>query len=83
MLSYIIRRLLMALPLLMGVNILTFVLFFIVNSPDDMARMQLGQKHVTEQAVQNWKQQRGYDLPLLWNDEQSGSLQATETINLR
>jgi len=80
MLSYIIRRLLMALPLLMGVNILTFVLFFIVNSPDDMARMQLGQKHVTEQAVQNWKQQRGYDLPLLWNDEQSGSLQATETM---
>jgi hypothetical protein len=44
MIYYIIRRCLYALPLLMGVNILTFVLFFIVNSPDDMARMQLGQK---------------------------------------
>ena len=69
MINYILRRFLYALPLLMGVNILTFVLFFIVNSPDDMARMQLGQKHVTQEAVDNWKQQRGYDLPLLWNSK--------------
>jgi peptide/nickel transport system permease protein len=69
MIYYIIRRFLYSFPLLMGVNILTFVLFFIVNSPDDMARMQLGQKHVTQQAVENWKQQRGYDLPLLWNEQ--------------
>lgn len=61
MISYIIRRLLYALPLLFAVNVLTFTLFFIVNSPDDMARMQLGQKHVTEQAIQNWKQQHGYE----------------------
>ena len=80
MTQYIIRRLLYALPLLLGVNILTFVLFFIVNSPDDMARMQLGQKHVTEQAVQNWKQQRGYDLPLIWNETEQGGDQLTETI---
>ena len=80
MTQYIIRRLLYALPLLLGVNILTFVLFFIVNSPDDMARMQLGQKHVTEQAVQNWKQQRGYDLPLIWNETEQGGEQLTETI---
>ncbi|MCK4492463.1 MAG: ABC transporter permease [Methylococcales bacterium] len=69
MINYILRRFLYALPLLMGVNILTFVLFFIVNSPDDMARMQLGQKHVTQEAVNNWKQQRGYNLPLLWNSK--------------
>ena len=73
MTQYIIRRFLYAFPLLMGVNILTFVLFFVVNSPDDMARMQLGQKHVTEQAVANWKQQHGYDLPLLWNTEAQGA----------
>lgn len=78
MINYIIRRVLYALPLLMGVNILTFILFFIVNSPDDMARMQLGQKHVTQQAVDNWKQQRGYDLPLLWNAKADNPL--TETI---
>ena len=69
MTQYIIRRLLYSLPLLMGVNILTFVLFFVVNSPDDMARMQLGQKHVTEQSIANWKQQHGYDVPLLWNSD--------------
>lgn len=80
MIQYILRRALYALPLLAGVNVLTFVLFFIINSPDDMARMQLGQKHVTEQAVENWKQQRGYDLPLLWNEDAQGSKKLTETI---
>lgn len=78
MIYYIIRRFLYAFPLLMGVNILTFVLFFVVNSPDDMARMQLGQKHVTQQAVENWKQQRGYNLPLLWNEQADNPI--TETI---
>jgi peptide/nickel transport system permease protein len=78
MIYYIIHRFLYAFPLLMGVNILTFVLFFVVNSPDDMARMQLGQKHVTQQAINNWKQQRGYDLPLLWNEQSNHPI--TETI---
>ncbi len=80
MIQYIIRRVLYAFPLLLGVNILTFVLFFVVNSPDDMARMQLGHKHVTEQAVENWKRQRGYHLPLLWNAEASRASKVTETI---
>ncbi|MDI1230772.1 MAG: ABC transporter permease [Methylobacter sp.] len=80
MTQYIIRRLLYSLPLLMGVNILTFVLFFVVNSPDDMARMQLGQKHVTEQSIANWKQQHGYDVPLLWNDDAQGEKKIIDTI---
>jgi peptide/nickel transport system permease protein len=80
MISYIVRRILYAFPLLMGVNILTFVLFFIVNSPDDMARMQLGQKHVTSQAIENWKHQHGYDLPLLWNDQAQGEEKISNTI---
>jgi len=48
MYAYIIRRVLYAIPILIGVNILTFALFFMVNSPDDMARMQLGMKHVQQ-----------------------------------
>ncbi len=80
MIHYLIRRCLYALPLLLGVNILTFVLFFIVNSPDDMARMQLGQKRVTPAAIANWKHQRGYDVPLLWNAEQQGGAKLTQTI---
>lgn len=80
MLNYIIRRIFYAFPLLLGVNILTFLLFFVVNSPDDMARMQLGQKHVTPEAIEVWKNQNGYALPLLWNDQAQGSGQWTETV---
>ena len=54
MLAYIIRRLIYAIPILIGVNLLTFALFFVVNTPEQMARVQLGDKHVTEEAVQEW-----------------------------
>ncbi|MGH8557980.1 MAG: ABC transporter permease [Methylococcales bacterium] len=80
MLYYIIRRILYAFPLLFGVNILTFLLFFVVNTPDDMARMQLGQKHVTPEAIQIWKRQNGYDLPLFWNESAPGPEKLTETV---
>jgi peptide/nickel transport system permease protein len=80
MINYIIRRLFYVVPVLLGVNILTFVLFFVVNTPDDMARMQLGDKHVTQEAVDNWKQQRGYHLPLLWNEQEEGLQKASNTI---
>jgi peptide/nickel transport system permease protein len=80
MIAYIIRRLLYAIPILIGVNLLTFVLFFVVNSPDDMARMHLGQKRVTEQAIAKWKQERGYDKPLLWNASVGGIDRLTDTI---
>ena len=80
MTAYIIRRALYAIPILLGVNILTFVLFFVVNSPDDMARMNLGMKRVTPEAVENWKQERGYDRPLLFNQQASGGGKLTDTI---
>lgn len=80
MIGYILRRLLYAFPLLLGINLLTFVLFFVVNTPDDMARMHLGQKHVTLEAVEKWKHERGYDLPLFWNTKAEGTGQATQTI---
>lgn len=78
--AYIIRRLLYAIPILIGINLITFVLFFVVNSPDDMALMQLGSKHTTEQQINDWKRERGYHLPLLYNGEQSGLDAVTETI---
>lgn len=80
MIQYIFRRLMYTFPLLLGVNILTFFLFFVVNTPDDMARMQLGQKHVTEQAVSKWKEEHGYDLPLFVNTERDSFNKITETI---
>ena len=80
MLAYLIRRLLYALPILIGVNVITFALFFIVNTPDDMARMQLGVKRVTPEAIEKWKVERGYDTPLFWNTQASGPGQLTDTI---
>jgi len=78
--AYIIRRLLYALPILIGVNLITFMLFFVVNSPDDMARMQLGDKRVTQEAIDGWKAEHGYDLPLLFNHEAEALDKVTETI---
>ena len=80
MLAYIIRRLLYALPILVGVNLITFALFFVVNTPDDMARMQLGVKRVTPEAIDRWKAERGYDKPLFFNEAASGSAMLSETI---
>ncbi len=80
MIAYIIRRLLYAIPILIGVNLITFVLFFVVNSPDEMARMQLGEKRVTQEAIDAWKEEHGYARPLLYNPEAKGLGRLTETI---
>ncbi len=78
--AYILRRVLYAIPILIGVNLLTFLLFFVVSSPDDMARMHLGEKRVTDEAVQIWKQEHGYDRPLLYNPTADGTARLTDTI---
>ena len=80
MIAYILRRIAYAIPILIGVNVITFLLFFVVNTPDDMARMQLGEKRVTEAAIQKWKQERGYDKPVLWNREAGALTGLTDTI---
>jgi len=80
MLAYLVRRLLYALPILIGVNLITFALFFVVNTPDDMARMQLGVKRVTPEAIARWKSERGYDKPLFINQSAAGSAVLTDTI---
>ena len=80
MIAYIIRRMLYALPILIGVNLITFTLFFVVNTPDDMARMHLGIKHVTPEAIQKWKHEHGYDKPLVYNNAASGTQALTDTI---
>jgi len=83
MAAYLLRRLLYAIPILIGVNLLTFALFFVVNTPDDMARLQLGAKHVTPEAIERWKSEHGYDKPLLLNNAAEGRAQFTDTIFFR
>jgi peptide/nickel transport system permease protein len=80
MLAYIIRRILYAIPILIGVNLLTFMLFFVVNTPDDMAVSQLGAKYVTPEAIAAWKEKNGYHLPLFVNADAKGSAAITQTI---
>lgn len=80
MLSYIFRRIFYAIPILVGVNLITFTLFFVVNTPDDMARMQLGIKYVTPEAIEKWKADRGYDKPLLFNREAEKLQKITHTV---
>ena len=80
MFAYIVRRVLYAIPILIGVNVITFLLFFVVNSPDDMARMHLGQKRVTPEAIERWKADKGYDKPLFLNPKAEGSGKPTDTI---
>lgn len=80
MIYYLARRLLYLLPILFSINLLTFVLFFMVNSPDDMARMQLGQKHVSEVEIQDWKKEHGYDLPLFYNQNAAGIHVVMDTL---
>lgn len=80
MTAYIVRRLLYAIPILIGVNLITFALFFIVNTPDDMARIHLGAKHVTAEAIERWKRERGYDKPLFYNGEAVGVARLTDTL---
>jgi len=80
MFNYILRRLLYGVLVLVGVNLLTFVLFFAVNTPDDMARMNIGGKRVSADAIEKWKVERGYDKPLLWNEKAQGSEKLTQTL---
>ncbi len=80
MLSYIIKRILYAIPILIGVNLITFMLFFMVNTPDDMARAQLGAKQVTPELIQSWKEEKGYDKPLFLNQKAEGIEVVTDTL---
>jgi peptide/nickel transport system permease protein len=80
MIRYLLRKLGYGFLILMGINVLTFVLFFKVNTPDDMARMQLGGKRVTPEAIEKWKSLRGYDQPLFFNENKSGAEQVTQTL---
>jgi peptide/nickel transport system permease protein len=80
MMGYFVRRLLYAIPILLGVNVLTFALFFLVNTPDDMARMQLGERRLTPAAIEQWKVEHGYHRPVFWNAAQTGVTQLTDTL---
>ena len=69
MFAYLIRRLFFFVPIVLGVMVVTFFLFFVVQSPESMAKRVLGPK-ATAQAVKDWLQNRGYDKPLFLNRQE-------------
>jgi peptide/nickel transport system permease protein len=80
MLSYMVRRIGYGFLVLLGVNLATFFLFFTVNTPDDMARLNIGGKRVNQEIIDKWKAERGYAKPLYLNEKASGTEKFTETI---
>ena len=80
MLNYFIRRLGYGVLILIGVNLFTFILFFTVNTPDDMARLNIGGKRVTQDQIEKWKSERGYDKPVYWNPKEEGAAKLTHTV---
>ena len=80
MLNYLVRRLLYGVLILIGVNLATFFHVFPDPPPDDLARLNIGGKRVTQELIVKWKAERGYDKPLYWNETQPGTEKLTETI---
>ena len=80
MIKYIIKRFIYAVPILIGVNLLTFTLFFVVNSPEEVARLHLGNKRVTQEQIVQWNEERGYNNPLFYNNSEKGINVFKETI---
>jgi len=65
-LTYLLRRLAFGVATILGVLLLLFVLFFLVATPDDVARKALGDKAMPD-AIEQWKANHGYLRPLAWN----------------
>ncbi len=66
MFSYLIRRILYTPLIILGVMLVTFFIFFVVQKPETMARNILG-KRATPQTIHDWLHTRGYDKPLFLN----------------
>lgn len=54
-----------------------------VNSPDDVARMHLGNKHTSAEMITQWKQNHGYNHPMFWDKSQLGLKKISNTLLYR
>ncbi len=64
MLRYLVRRIFYAGPILLGVCLATFALFYLSVSPEQMARRNISAKNPTQAQIRDWLVARGYDKPL-------------------
>jgi peptide/nickel transport system permease protein len=77
MLLYVARRVLYGLATVIGVLLLLFVLFFLVTTPEDIARKAIGEK-ATPDALAQWVTNHGYDKPRFWNPDDPMDTQLAE-----
>lgn len=77
MLAYLVRRLLYAIPIVLGVLLILFVIFNAVSNPEAIARRAIGEK-ASGPAVQAWLKKRGYDRPAYFDPSQKGMRRFTE-----
>ncbi|BCM90315.1 oligopeptide transport system permease protein OppB [Abditibacteriota bacterium] len=64
MLRYLLRRVLYAVPVLLGVSLATFILFYGIFPPEQIARRNLSAKNPTSQQIQEWLVAHDYNHPL-------------------
>lgn len=80
MIKYLFRRFWMLVGIILSVHLLTFILFFKVYSPDQIAQARLGQKSNNSETILAWKKQHHLDKPLFINREKKGIQFFTETM---
>ncbi len=61
MFRYLLRRVLYAVPILVGVSFLTFFLFYVSASPETIARRNLSAKNPSQAQIQQWLKDHHYD----------------------
>lgn len=64
MIRYLVRRSLYSVPILLGVMLLTFVLFYGIVSPEGLAKRNLSAKNPTPAQIHQWLADHGYDKPM-------------------
>ena len=77
--TYIIKRILYALPVIFGVIIITFILFFYLTTPQTIAQQILGEK-AKKEVINAWIHMKGLDKPYFFNKNAPGISKFTDTI---
>ncbi len=70
----------MLLGIILTVHLLTFILFFKVYSPDQIAQARLGQKSNNPETILAWKKEHHLDKPLFMNQHEHGLKRFSETM---
>jgi len=76
--SYVIRRVLYTIPLVLGICLFTFFLFDVMFSPRERAMRELG-RHADAESVQDLIHSRGWDKGLFYNAQARGVRRFADT----